>query len=154
MGKTTKILFVCHGNICRSPLAEILFRDLAQKRGVSERFSVYSSGTSDEERGNPIYAPVQRLLRAKGISYAPHRANRMSAADGEKYDMLIGMDGYNLTNMKRIVGPRCAEKCSLLLDYTDTPGSIEDPWYTDRYEYVYEQILAGCGGLLDSLLEK
>ena len=150
----TKILFVCHGNICRSPLAEILFRDLAKKRGVGDMFYVYSSGTSDEEHGNPIYPPVKSLLRRKGIIFAPHNANRMSAADGDEYDMLIGMDNYNLSNMRRIVGPRSAHKCSLLLDYTDTPGAIDDPWYTDNFELAYEQILKGCEGLLDHLLSK
>lgn len=148
----TKILFVCHGNICRSPLAEILFRDLAKKRGIADNFCVYSSGTSDEERGNPIYPPVRSLLKQKGIDYEMHHANRMKPSDGDNYDMLIGMDGYNLANMKRIVGPRSAHKCSLLLDYTDTPGSIADPWYTDDFELAYEQILKGCEGLLDHLL--
>lgn len=148
----TKILFVCHGNICRSPMAEILFRDLAEKRGVGDRFYVYSSGTSDEEHNNPIYPPVQSLLKRKGIKYEPHRANRMTADAGDEYDMIIGMDLFNLRNMKRIVGERNSSKCSLLLDYTDRPGSIDDPWYTDNFELAYEQILRGCEGLLDRLL--
>lgn len=149
-----RILFVCHGNICRSPMAEILFRDLAKKRGAAERFYVYSSGTSDEEHGNPIYPPVKSLLRRKGIIFAPHNANKMTPAAGSEYDMLIGMDSYNLSNMRRIVGPENAHKCSLLLDYTDTPGSIDDPWYTDNFELAYEQILKGCEGLLDRLLSE
>ena len=148
----TKILFICHGNICRSPLAEALFRDMVKQRGLEESFDIYSSGTSDEEHGNPIYPPMQRLLRQHNIDFMPHRANQMTRRDGDDYDFLIGMDDWNIRNIKRIVGQKNEHKVKRLLDFTDTPGEIDDPWYTERFEDAYSQISFGCRAFLEWLI--
>ena len=148
-------MFVCHGNICRSPMAEVIFKDLAKKRGVADRFLVASSATSTEEIwngiGNPVYPPARRKLAEHGISCDGHAARQLTNADYENYDLLIGMDSANLRNMHRICGGDPDGKLHLLMDYTDRPGDVADPWYTGDFEATWQDALAGCQGLLKEL---
>ena len=118
-----RILFVCLGNICRSPMAEFVMRDLVKKEGLADRFVIASAATSDEERGNPVYPPAQRKLAEHGISCAGKTARQLRAADYDAFDLLVGMDTSNLRNMQRICGGDRQGKISLLLDYTDLNGS-------------------------------
>ena len=147
----TKILFVCHGNICRSSMAACVFADLAEKAGAAGRFVVDSAATSTEEIGNPIYPPAARKLREKGVRVLPHAARQMTAADCREFDFIIGMDAANLRGMRRISGVERAEKLSLLLDWTDRPRDVADPWYTGDFETAYRDIDAGCRALLEKL---
>ncbi len=147
----TKILFVCHGNICRSPMAAFVMKDLVQKAGLAADFVIDSAATSTEEIGNPVYPPARRKLAEHGIGCAGHAARQMQRADYSRYDLLIGMDQENLRNMRRICGGDPEGKIHLLLDYTDRPGSVADPWYTGDFERTWQDVLAGCRGLLARL---
>lgn len=147
-----KILFVCHGNICRSPMAEFLFRDLLQKQGLADRALVASAATSAEEIGNPVYPPARRKLAEFGIRTDGKTAVRLTRSDYARWDYLIGMERVNLRNMRAIFGPKDpAGKLHLLLDFTDRPGEIDDPWYTRDFDTACKEILRGCRGLLDHL---
>lgn len=152
------ILFVCHGNVCRSPMAEFIFKDMAEKRGIAHRVAVASCATSTEEIwggvGNPVYPPARDELRRHGLSCGGKRAVQLKPADYGKYDYLIGMDGRNLTNMRRILGGDPEGKLSLLMDYTAHPGDVADPWYTDRFDVAYRDIYEGCEGLLKVILAR
>lgn len=150
----TRILFVCHGNICRSPMAEYIFKDLVKKRGLEQQFEIASAATSDEESGNPVYPPVRALLSARGISCAGKTAVQLRAADYGRWDMFIGMDGANRRNMQRLFGGDPQGKVSLLLDYTDRPRDVADPWYTRDFRAAEADIDRGCHALLDDLLQK
>ena len=147
----TKILFVCHGNICRSPMAEFVMRDLVKKAGLASQFQIESAATSREEIGNPVYPPARRKLAEHGISCDGHTARQLTNADCEKYDFLIGMDRANLRDMHRICGGDPDGKLRLLMDYTDRPCDVADPWYTDDFEATWQDVLAGCQGLLREL---
>jgi len=148
-----KVLFICHGNICRSVMAECVFAHLAERAGLADRFEIDSAAVSAEEIGNPIYPPARRKLEEKGVPVRLHRARRMTAADCGYYDLLIGMDEANRKNMARITrGAR--EKIRLLLDFTERPGEVSDPWYTRDFERAYRDILRGCEGLLARLREE
>lgn len=146
-----KILFICHGNICRSPMAEYVFRDLAEKRGVSERFSAASRATSTEELGNPVHRGTAKKLAEHGISAAAHRAEQLTKSDYGKYDLLICMDGANVRNTLRIVGADREGKVHKLLEYAGEGGDIADPWYTGNFDETYDDVLRGCTALLDAL---
>lgn len=150
----TKILFVCHGNICRSPMAEFIMKDLVAKAGLSAQFSVASAATSREEIGNPIYPSVKETLSAHGITDASHHARQMTKDDYQNYDFLIGMDQDNLKNMQEICAGDPLSKISLLLDYTKHPGNIADPWYSGDFETAWQDIYEGCAGLLTKLTNK
>ena len=147
----TKILFVCHGNICRSPMAEFVMKDLVGKAGADERFFIASAATSTEEIGNPVYPPARRKLAEHGIGCAGKTARQMTAADYREYDLLIGMDSANLRNMRRICGGDPEGKIRLLMDFTERPGDVADPWYTGDFETTWRDISAGCRGLLEWL---
>ena len=151
----TRILFVCHGNICRSPMAEFVMKDLVHKAGLEDRFQIDSAATSTEEIwngvGNPVYPPARRELAKHGISCGGKRAVLLRKEDYGRYDLIIGMDHNNLRNMRRILGDDPAGKIKLLLDYTDRPGDIADPWYTGDFTQTWEDILHGCRGLLTEL---
>lgn len=149
-----RILFVCHGNICRSPMAEFIMKDLVKKRGLDARFEIASAATSDEETGNPVYPPVRALLSARGISCAGKTAVQLRAADYGRWDYFIGMDGANRRNMQRLFGGDPQGKVSLLLDYTDRPRDVADPWYTRDFRAAEADIDRGCAALLDDLLQK
>ena len=143
-----RILFVCHGNICRSPMAEFVMKDLVKKAGVEREFSIASAATSTEEIGCPVYPPARRKLAEHGIGCAGHAARQLTAADYGRWDYLVGMDGANLRNMRRICGGDPEEKISLLLDWTDRSGDVSDPWYTGDFDTTWRDVLAGCSGLL------
>ena len=149
----TKILFICHGNICRSPMAEFIFKDMLSTRGIADQFYIASAATSTEEIwgnvGNPVYPPAREELAKHGISCAGKRAVQVTKADYAEYDYLICMDSNNLRNLARIIGPDKENKVSLLLDYTDRKGaSIADPWYTGNFTVTYNDIVDGCQGFL------
>ena len=147
----TKILFVCHGNICRSPMAEFVMKDLVKKAGLPSQFHIESAATSREEIGNPVYPPARNKLAEHGISCLGHAARQMTKGDYGAYDLLVGMDSANLRNMHRICGGDPAKKLSCLLDHTDRPGDVADPWYTGDFETTWRDVLAGCRGLLKEL---
>ena len=149
-----KILFICLGNICRSPMAEFVFRDRAAQRGVADRFVVASAATSDEEIGNPVHPGTARVLRARGVPMAPHRAARMTRADYSEYDLLLGMERSNLRQILRITGGDPDGKVRRLLDYATRPRDIADPWYTGDFDATYRDICEGCDALLDALLHE
>lgn len=143
-----KILFVCHGNICRSPMAEFVMKDLVRKAGREEEFSIASAATSTEEIGNAVYPPARRMLAAHGIDCTGKTARQLRKADYAQYDYLIGMDQANFRNMQRLCGGDPDRKIHLLLDFTDRPGQVADPWYTGDFQATWEDVLEGCEGLL------
>lgn len=149
-----KILFVCHGNICRSPSAEFIFKDIVKRRGVADSFYIASAATSTEEIGNPVYPPMRAELARHGIGCEGKRAVQLTRADYESYDLFIGMDGANLRNMHRILGSDPEGKIKKLMDYTHKGGDVADPWYSGRFDIAYADILAGCEGLFESLSNK
>ena len=144
----TKILFICHGNICRSPMAEFVMKDLVQKAGLTDQFHIASAATSREEIGNPVYPPARRKLAEHGISCAGHAARQLTRQDYADYDFLVGMDSANLRDMHCICGGDPDGKISLLLDHTARPGNVADPWYTGDFQATWLDVLAGCQGLL------
>ena len=146
-----QILFVCHGNICRSPMAEFVMKDLVKKAGLESQFHISSAATSREEIGNPVYLPARRKLAEHGISCDGHAARQLTNADYERYNLLIGMDRANLRDMYRICGGDFAGKMSLLMDHTARPGNVADPWYTEDFEATWRDVLEGCQGLLNEL---
>ncbi len=148
----TKILFVCHGNICRSPMAEFIMKDIVKKAGLSHQFHIESAATSTEELGNPVYPPARRKLAEHGIGCAGKTSRRLERRDYTQYDLLVGMDQANLRNMRRICGGDDAGKLHLLLDFTDRPGDVADPWYTGDFDTTYQDVLSGCQALLEHLL--
>ncbi len=147
----TKILFVCHGNICRSPMAEYVMKDLVQKAGLEDQFEIASAATSTEEIGNPVYPPARNKLAQHGISCQGHAARQLKRADYGRWDLLIGMDQANLRNMNRICGGDPEGKIHLLMDYTARPGEVADPWYTGDFETTWQDVLLGCSQLLQQL---
>ena len=151
----TKILFVCHGNICRSPMAEFIFKDLVRKCGRAEEFEVASCATSREEIwngvGNPVYPPAREELAKHGIACAGKRAVQLTKEDYNHYDLLIGMDENNIRNMMRILGADPEGKVCKLMDYTGRGGDVADPWYSDRFDIAYRDIEEGCKALLEHL---
>ncbi len=153
-----KILFVCHGNICRSPMAEFLFKDMVSKAGLASHFTISSAATSTEEIwngvGNPVYPPARAKLAAHGISCAGKRARQMTRQDYTEYDYLIGMDTWNIRNMTRIAGGDPQHKIFRLLDLTLHPRDIADPWYTGDFDETYDDLIEGCEALLKKLEER
>ena len=150
----TRILFVCLGNICRSPMAEFYMKDLVRREGCADRFEIASAATSNEERGNPVYPPARRKLMEHGIDPSGKTARQMTRADYGCYDLLVCMDASNLRNMERICGGDPDGKMKMLLDYTDRPGSVADPWYTGDFEATWRDVEAGCTGLFRALTKK
>lgn len=147
----TRVLFVCHGNICRSPMAEFVLRDMAEAAGRSAEFVIASAATSTEEIGNPVYPPARRKLAEHGIRCGGKTARQMTAEDYRRYDLLIGMDARNLVNMRRICGGDPDGKMHLLMDFTCRPGEVADPWYTGDFDAAWRDVTEGCRGLLQWL---
>ncbi len=147
-----RILFVCHGNICRSPMAEYVMKDLVARKGLAAEFEIASAATSTEELGNPVYPPARVKLAQHGISCSGHHARQLRASDYARYDLLIGMDHYNLRNMQRICGGDPDGKIHLLLDYTSRPGDVADPWYTGDFDSTWNDCVEGCAALLETLI--
>ena len=150
-GKAVRILFVCLGNICRSPMAEFVMKDLAEKAGLSHVLHIASAGTSDEELGNPVYPPARRKLLEHGIDPAGKTARQLQRDDYRRYDLIIGMERSNLRAMERRFGGDPEDKLHLLLDYTGRPGDVADPWYTRDFESTWRDVLEGCQGLLEKI---
>ncbi len=144
----TRILFVCLGNICRSPMAEFIMKDLVTEMGLAEKFEIESAATSPEETGNPVYPPARRKLEEHGIDCSSKTARPLQRSDYEKFDLIIGMDHSNLRNMRRICGGDPAGKFSLLMDYTSRPGEVADPWYTRDFDSAWRDVEEGCRSLL------
>ena len=144
-----KVLFICHGNICRSPMAEFVMKDMAAKAGAGERFVIDSAATSTEELGNPVYPPARRELAAHGVFCGPHTARQMTRADYDKYDLLIGMDSANIRNMNRIFGGDPEHKLIRLLDLTPLKRDVADPWYTRDFDACWDDVNLGCRALLE-----
>ena len=146
-----KVLFVCHGNICRSTMAQCMFQDMVNKKGLSDRFYIDSAATSREEIGNgPHYGTVQKL-REVGIPVVPHRARQMTRADYDNYDYLIGMDSYNVSNITRIAGGDPDNKIYQMLEFAGLNRSIADPWYTDNFDDTYNDLVIGLNGFWNKL---
>ena len=142
-----KIMFVCLGNICRSPMAEFVFKDMVKGAGLEQEFLINSSATSTEELGNPIYPPAAATLRAHSIPFGTHRASQITRAQIEEYDYIIGMEQRNISNIMRISGGGYADKVYRLLDFAGG-GDITDPWYSGDFERTYEDIVRGCKAFL------
>ena len=147
----TKILFVCHGNICRSPMAEFVMKDLVKKVGIGDQFTIASAATSTEEIGNSVYPPARRKLAEHGIGCQGHSARQMRREDYNRYDLLIGMDQANLRNMRRICGGDPEGKIHLLMEYAGSGREVADPWYTGDFEATWKDVVNGCQGLLETL---
>ena len=147
-----KILFICHGNICRSPMAEFVMKKLVADAGLTEQFEIASAATSTEEIGNPVYPPARRKLAEHGIGCEGKTARQMTRADYHYYDHIIAMDRNNLRNLKRMFGEDTDHKISLLMDYTHRPSDVADPWYTGDFEATWRDVSEGCKGLLESLV--
>lgn len=144
----THILFVCHGNICRSPMAEFVLKDMVEKRGASDHFEIASAATSAEELGNPVHPGTRKRLAREGISCAGKTARRITKRDYDAYDLLIGMDEANVRNMIRMFGGDPEGKIHLLLEYAGRREGIADPWYTGDFDATYADVVVGCKGLL------
>ena len=153
-----RVLFICHGNICRSPMAEFIMKEQLRKLGLEEEFHVASAATSSEEIwdgvGNPVYPPARAELAKHGISCGQKRAVQLVKEDYEKYDYLIGMEQMNIRNMMRILGSDPDHKVYRLLDFTDEPGDIADPWYSGKFGLTYDQIDKGVSCLIGELQQK
>ena len=143
-----RILFVCHGNICRSPMAEFVMKKLVSDAGREAEFVIASAATSTEELGNPVYPPVRSLLKSHDIDCSGKFARQLTRRDYDEYDLIIGMDNANIRNIHRICGGDPAGKVSRLLDHTDTPGEVADPWYSGEFETTWEEVNSGCQALL------
>ena len=149
-----KILFICHGNICRSPMAEFVMKQLVKNEGLEGQFEIASAATSTEEIGNPVYPPARRKLAEHGIGCEGKTARQMTRSDYQYYDYIIAMDRNNLRNLKRMFGEDIEHKISLLMDYTNRPNDVADPWYTGDFEATWVDVSEGCRGLLDYLIGK
>lgn len=151
-----KILFVCHGNICRSPMAEFIFKNLVEKQGIADRFVIASAATSTEEIwngiGNPVYPPAKAELAKHGLSCGEKRAVQLKKSDYDKYDLFIGMDSANIRDMLHILGGDPDKKVHKLMDYTTRGGDVADPWYSRRFDVAYQDIWEGCTALLRTVL--
>ena len=154
----TRVMFVCYGNICRSPMAEFVFKKMVKDRGLEGAFEIASAATSTEEIvggiGRPMYRPAREELLRHGVPFSERRAVQLTREDGGRYDLFVGMDNANIRNMHRILGADAAEKIHRMMDFTDRGGEVADPWYTDRFDIAYRDICEGCAGLLDFILDK
>ena len=148
----TRVMFVCYGNICRSPMAEFVLKKMVRDRGLESQFKIASSATSTEEIiggvGRPMYRPAREELSRRGVPFEDRRAVQLTSEDAGKYDIFVGMDHDNIRNMHRILGADAADKIHRMMDFTERGGEVADPWYTDRFDIAYRDIYDGCEGLL------
>ncbi len=149
----TRILFVCHGNICRSPMAEFIMKDLVKQKGIAGDFEIASCATSTEALGESVYPPAKKKLAEHNISCAGKFARQMTKADYGAYDYIVAMDRNNLRNMTRFAGDDPEGKVWRLMDFTDRPGDVRDPWYTGDFEETWNDICEGCKGLLEKIMK-
>ncbi len=145
-----KILFVCHGNICRSPMAEFVMKYLVKEAGMEDQFEIASAATSTEEIGNPVYPPARRKLEEHGISCEGKRARVITRDDYHYYDQIVVMDSENIQSLRWLFGKDKDRKVKLLMDYTDHPGEVADPWYTGDFEATWQDVSEGCKSLLNT----
>ena len=146
-----KILFICHGNICRSPMGEFILKDMVEKRGIGHKFYIESAATSTEEIGNPVYPPARHKLKEHGIDCTGKTARQITKADYKKFDFIFCADSYNIKNTLRIFGGDPENKVCRLLDLTDRPRDIADPWYTGNFDITWNDIVEGCEAFLDKI---
>lgn len=152
LSEMIKVLFICHGNICRSTMSEYVMKYLIDQAGLASEFYIDSAATSREEIGNGVHHGTRQKLKEVGIPCGNHRARQMIRRDYEEFDYIIGMDAWNIRNIMRIIGSDPEKKVSMLLDFTDRPGTeIADPWYTGNFDATYDDVLEGCTGLLEHL---
>lgn len=153
-----RIMFVCHGNICRSPMAEFIMKDMVRRRGIAEDFVIASSATSTEEiwngMGNPVYPPAREELLSMGISCEGKRAVQLKKSDYDRYDLFVGMDSMNIRNMHRIFGVDPDGKIRKLMEFTERGGDVADPWYTGNFDVTRRDVCDGCEALLKYLLDE
>ncbi len=149
-----RILFICHGNICRSPMAHFYMAKILKKRKLEGLVAVDSAAAHTDELGNPPYYATREILIRKGIPLLEHRATLLTKQDGERYDYLVCMDEYNARDVKRIVGEKNSKKVSLLLSFAGEARSVADPWYTRDFEKTYEDVALGCEALLEEVVRK
>lgn len=149
-----KIMFVCHGNICRSPMAEFVLKDIVKKQGIADRFLIASSATSTEEIGNPVHRGTKKKLAEHGISVDGKYAIQLRKSDYDKYDFIIAMDSFNIKNIMRIIGQDTDKKVSRLLDFSENPRDISDPWYTGNFDDTYNDVKEGCEALLGHIAKE
>ena len=146
-----RILFICHGNICRSTMAQCVMQYLVDERGLAGRFVIDSAATTNEEIGMPIYPPARDKLKAEGVPIVPHRARRIQPGEDGEWDLIICMDEENVRHLRRILGEGGMDKVRKLLSYVGEQGSVADPWYTGDFEATYRDVLRGCTALLDAV---
>lgn len=147
-----KILFICHGNICRSPMAEFVMKDIVKREGVVDKFVIASAATSTEEIGNDTYHGTKKVLREHGVPFSPRRARQLTIKDCQEYDYLIGMDEANVRNISRIGGKAAEGKIYKLLSFAGERGDVADPWYTGNFDKTYEDVTKGCEALFSELI--
>ena len=147
------VLFVCHGNICRSTMAEFVFKDMVKKRGIADKFYIASAATSTDEIGNDIHYGTKNKLREAGVPFEKRHARQMTRGDYAKFDFLLGMDTPNIRNMTRISGGDNDNKIKRLLEFTERGGDIADPWFTGNFDVTYDDVVEGCEGFIDYLAE-
>lgn len=147
-----KILFICHGSICRSPMARYVLRDMVDRQGIGDDFVIESAATSREELGNPVYPPARAKLKEHGIDCYGYSARQMVKSDYDDFDYIIGMDSENMYYMKKMWPDDSEGKLSLLMDYTDRPREVSDPWYTRDFEATWRDVKEGCEGFLKRIL--
>ena len=150
----SRILFICHGNICRSPMAEMIMKELVRREGLEDVITIASCATSTEEIGNPVYPPARAELARRGIPCERRGARQLTKRDYADYDLLLCMDSFNVRNALRIVGSDPEGKIHKLLEYAGRADDVADPWYSDRFDIAYEDIRSGCQALLDAILQK
>lgn len=146
-----KIMFVCHGNICRSPMAQFVMQNMVDKQGLSQRFMIASSATSSEELGNPVHYGTKQKLSEHGISCDGKRATKLKSADYDEYDYIVVMDSLNMRNLSKLIRHDNDKKIFKLLDFTASGGDIADPWYTGNFDLTYSDVVRGCRGLLEHI---
>ena len=146
---TPRVLFICHGNICRSPMAEMILRDMARQAGAN--LQIDSAATSTEEIGNGVYPPARTELKRRGVPCVPHHARQVTPRDYQEYDLLLCMDSQNVRNLLRLLGGDPEGKVHKLLEYAGQAGDVADPWYTYAFDRAYEDIYLGCAGLMKAL---